>query len=286
VGMYHFPFRSYSPELGRWMQRDPLGYVDGPNLYQVVLSRAMTFVDPLGLVSVCGDGSSFGIFGATLWEGLRNPEGYLWQLRGHVPPDLYGLWLWLMHTLDYNNLSWWQGYFQLLAWINSQGGNGGGAHHSGGDDRDKNPAAASPKEKDGLKGRGKGLDRAVHKYKRETHPGQDCDKDEIKEIEKEWEDAGKPKQADNKGRYRGDRARREQEKWGDAFLDNAFLAFWGTFYSQEALLTMTDTQMVGTAVGGAVLGAGLIGGAVTFGLPAVAAEAAGAGATLSTVPIP
>ena len=27
--LYHVRFRSYSPELGRWMQRDPAGYVNG-----------------------------------------------------------------------------------------------------------------------------------------------------------------------------------------------------------------------------------------------------------------
>ncbi|TWT45051.1 hypothetical protein RAS1_14720 [Phycisphaerae bacterium RAS1] len=48
VGMYHFLFRSYSPELGRWMQRDPLGYLDGVNLYEYVRSCATTATDPMG----------------------------------------------------------------------------------------------------------------------------------------------------------------------------------------------------------------------------------------------
>ena len=47
--LYHFPARSYSPSLGRWLQRDPLGYVDGLNLYEYVRSSPMNFVDPLGL---------------------------------------------------------------------------------------------------------------------------------------------------------------------------------------------------------------------------------------------
>ena len=52
VGLYHFLFRSYSPELGRWMQRDPLGYVDGVSLYQAVLSAPLYFLDALGLDSL------------------------------------------------------------------------------------------------------------------------------------------------------------------------------------------------------------------------------------------
>ena len=49
VGMYHFPFRSFSPELGRWMQRDPLGYINGPNAYAYARSMAVSVTDPLGL---------------------------------------------------------------------------------------------------------------------------------------------------------------------------------------------------------------------------------------------
>ncbi len=49
VKLYHFPFRTYSPQLGRWLQRDPAGYVDGTNLYQYVMSMPTGFTDPLGL---------------------------------------------------------------------------------------------------------------------------------------------------------------------------------------------------------------------------------------------
>ena len=47
--LYHFWARTYSPVLGRWLQRDPLGYVDGMNLYEYVSSNPMTFSDSLGL---------------------------------------------------------------------------------------------------------------------------------------------------------------------------------------------------------------------------------------------
>jgi len=49
IGLYQFPFRTYSPRLGRWLQRDPLGYVDGVNLVEYVRSMVNRFVDPLGL---------------------------------------------------------------------------------------------------------------------------------------------------------------------------------------------------------------------------------------------
>jgi RHS repeat-associated protein len=49
TGLYLFRHRDYSPLLGRWMQQDPLGYVDGPSLYEYVKSRPIELVDSLGL---------------------------------------------------------------------------------------------------------------------------------------------------------------------------------------------------------------------------------------------
>ena len=51
IGLYHFWFRAYSPMLGRWHQRDPLGYAypEGANLYEYVRSSPTFFVDILGL---------------------------------------------------------------------------------------------------------------------------------------------------------------------------------------------------------------------------------------------
>jgi RHS repeat-associated protein len=41
--------RSYDYSTGRWLQRDPIGYVDGMNLYQYVKSNPIRLMDPLGL---------------------------------------------------------------------------------------------------------------------------------------------------------------------------------------------------------------------------------------------
>ncbi len=46
---YHFWARAYSPHLGRWLQRDPLRYVDGVGLYEYAISDPVGFVDPAGL---------------------------------------------------------------------------------------------------------------------------------------------------------------------------------------------------------------------------------------------
>ncbi len=40
--------RVYIPSLGRWGQRDPLGYIDGPNLYEYEHDNTIVSVDPNG----------------------------------------------------------------------------------------------------------------------------------------------------------------------------------------------------------------------------------------------
>lgn len=38
----------HDSNLGRWAQQDPAGYVDGPHLYQYVVSNPIKLIDPLG----------------------------------------------------------------------------------------------------------------------------------------------------------------------------------------------------------------------------------------------
>jgi RHS repeat-associated protein len=47
-GLYTVRFRTYSPTLGRWLERDPAGYVDGMGLYEYVRGGATSAVDPSG----------------------------------------------------------------------------------------------------------------------------------------------------------------------------------------------------------------------------------------------
>lgn len=47
--IYYYRARHYDPSTGRFLQYDPLGYADGMNLYEYVLSNPLNYVDPFGL---------------------------------------------------------------------------------------------------------------------------------------------------------------------------------------------------------------------------------------------
>ncbi len=51
TGLVYFGKRYYDPKIGRWTSSDPIGSIDGPNLYRFCRNNPLTFVDYFGLAS-------------------------------------------------------------------------------------------------------------------------------------------------------------------------------------------------------------------------------------------
>jgi RHS repeat-associated protein len=54
---FYAPYRYYSPGTARWLSRDPLGILDGPNVYGYVMGNPVQLVDLLG--GSCGDDEDY-----------------------------------------------------------------------------------------------------------------------------------------------------------------------------------------------------------------------------------
>ena len=88
TGLYSVRFRYYHPQLGRWMQRDPLGYINGMSFYEYVATNPIVLFDPLGLQSFWGSsaGSIIGDEINVWYRRFRScsavpGQGWRWRLR-------------------------------------------------------------------------------------------------------------------------------------------------------------------------------------------------------------
>jgi RHS repeat-associated protein len=54
TGLYYYRARYYSPELQRFISKDPIGLLGGINLYSYVANNPINWIDPSGLVGIYG----------------------------------------------------------------------------------------------------------------------------------------------------------------------------------------------------------------------------------------
>ncbi len=79
---YFYRARMYRPDAGRFVQRDPLGYLDSPSLYHYVTNRPMNHVDPRGSQSVSSDQAQGNNVVVVKPQGEQHSGGSDWQIPG------------------------------------------------------------------------------------------------------------------------------------------------------------------------------------------------------------
>ena len=84
TGMYYYGYRQYSPELGRWLSRDPLDEQGGINLYGFVQNDPLDLVDDLGMSIM---GGAWGMF--FHYFGFAPDSG---QLDGTILQNIKNSW--------------------------------------------------------------------------------------------------------------------------------------------------------------------------------------------------
>lgn len=85
AGLYHYKARAYNPEIGRFMQTDPIGYADGMNIYNYVGSDPVNARDPSGRNMLLMQGIFASIFtdsDTVTVTGADGPAGGIGGLGG------------------------------------------------------------------------------------------------------------------------------------------------------------------------------------------------------------
>ncbi|MWN90005.1 hypothetical protein GQ597_04695 [Gilliamella sp. Pra-s65] len=76
--MHYNTFRYYDPDIGRFIQPDPIGLLGGFNLYQYA-SDAMTHIDPFGLWTVKIGGYIIRVHANDVDPWQSTPHGHIYD---------------------------------------------------------------------------------------------------------------------------------------------------------------------------------------------------------------
>jgi RHS repeat-associated protein len=99
TGLYYYGYRYYSPEMGRWLSRDPIEEQGGINLYGMVGNDPVNRIDAAGLFAIYGHRVKNGGF-VSMWLGNTpfsnvgfsaslDPNNAWGRLYGGIRPQMF-----------------------------------------------------------------------------------------------------------------------------------------------------------------------------------------------------
>ena len=87
IGLYYFPFRYYSPTAARWLTRDPLGMVNGANLFTYAHMNPLGHHDALGLYACSWCRKLYRITVAAAWGAYKLEKVACWTAALPAVPE-------------------------------------------------------------------------------------------------------------------------------------------------------------------------------------------------------
>ncbi|MBI5675440.1 MAG: hypothetical protein HZC48_06420 [Nitrospirae bacterium] len=131
TGLSYYGYRFYSPALGRWINRDPLGESGGMNLYGFVENNSMNVVDSLGLDTYYINNNIPSLFGNYMPTNSFLSHSFIAITDSNgVVTDTYS-------WTDQKGGSWHHNYWQDVNGAQAAIEKGIGMWHEGNDDLDE-----------------------------------------------------------------------------------------------------------------------------------------------------